>query len=558
MAFPLRFNDEGAAPRLRVVSPTPSRDADLTLRAYTVLTSAALALGLLVRALPVLVADFPLGDGGLFYQMARDLQHAGFHLPQTTSYNHANIPFVYPPLMIYAAAIVNRLTPLGLLTTLRILPLLGSIATMLAVALLAKDMLASRAAAVAATFAFAIVPRAFLWLVMGGGLTRSFGFAFAILTIHAAYLLYTRRQWRFAGSATIFASLALLSHIEMTWFAAFSVAILFVAYGRHRTGVLASVAVCCGIAALTAPWWLTIVARDGLQPFVAAANARDVSTSNPLLVFIEFRFTNETLFPLVAAVGLLGAVVCVAARRFVLPVWLVAAALLDSRGFGTVASVPLALLAAIALVDVILPFVSGAIGAGPRSLAVGATRGEVRQVMVPAAGAVIACCLVVYGLVTAMVSTATPLSAMSADERAAMQWASDNTPSSSRFLVVSGDVWALDRTSEWLPTLTGRTSAVTPQGYEWLPHHTFTKRLNDYTELQKCSNKLAACVESWSAKTGIEFDYLYLPKLSPRVGTSLSDGEFECCAALRASLRTDPRYITVFDGPGATIFERRS
>jgi hypothetical protein len=186
---------------------------DLSRRAFVLLLLAVVSLGALVRASFVLAADFPLGDGGLFYQMIRDLQHAGYALPSTTTYNHAGIPYVYPPLMLYAAALVDRATPLTLFDALRFLPLVGSIATIAAVGLLARDMLASRTAAVAAAFAFAMVPRGFLWLIMGGGITRSFGVAFAILTIHAAYLLFTRRRWRFAAGATLFASLGLLTHI---------------------------------------------------------------------------------------------------------------------------------------------------------------------------------------------------------------------------------------------------------------------------------------------------------------------------------------------------------
>jgi hypothetical protein len=143
----------------------------------------------------------------------------------------------------------------------------------------------------------------------------------------------------------------------MTWFAAFTCSLLFVAYGRHRTGVLASLAVCGGVAALTSPWWLSLIARDGIQPFVSAMSASDISSSNPLIVFISFRFTSELLFPLVSALGLLGAVVCVSSRRYVLPAWLLATAILDARSLGTVASVPLALLAAIAFTEVVLPIV---------------------------------------------------------------------------------------------------------------------------------------------------------------------------------------------------------
>lgn len=552
-----RQADIARVPELRLVdSEYPSPDNDLSERAFVLLLSVAVALGVIVRASFVLAADFPIGDGGLFYQMVRDLQHAGYALPESTAYNGAHIPYVYPPLMLYAAALVDRLTPLTLFDALRWLPLLGSTLTIVAFAALARDMLVSRTATVLAVFCFAMIPRSFVWLLMGGGLTRGFGLAFAILTIHAAYLLYTRRERRFAVYATLFASLALLTHIEMAWFAAFSCAILFAAYGRYQTGVVGSMLACLGVATLTAPWWLTVVARHGIDPFVSAFAARDASASNPLIIFIQFRFTNELLFPVSAALGLLGAVACVAGRRYVLPIWLVAAALLDARALGTVAAAPLSLLAGIAFTDVVVPIITRS-GTRLRSLPE-SEGGDPRRHLAPgvlpvAAVAILACYLVLM----ALVSTPAQLTAMSAVERAAMQWPADHTPAGSRFLVVSGDQWASDRSSEWFPALTGRVSAVTPQGYEWAPGRAFSQRLSDYRALQKCSDRDAACIAGWSRERDIGFDYLYLPKSSPRSATTVNDPN-ECCAALRASLRADPAYATVFDGPGATIFQRRS
>ncbi|TAK63985.1 MAG: hypothetical protein EPO22_06185 [Dehalococcoidia bacterium] len=555
MLFKQRRIDTSLAPRLRIVDPgeaTP--DADVSPRTYGLLVAGAVALGFLLRASFIFAADFPIGDGGLFYQMVRDLEHAGYALPTTTTYNGDGIPYAYPPLMLYAAAFVDRLTPLGLLDVLRILPLIGSTLAVVAFALLARDMLASRTAAAFAAFCFAMLPRGLVWTLMGGGLTRGFGLAFAIATIHAAYLLYTRGQRRYAALAAVFGALVLATHIEMAWFAVFSCALLLAAYGRDRASVIASMLVCAGVAALTSPWWLTVVARDGFQPFVSAANARDASQSNPLVLFIQFRFTSEILFPASAALGLLGAIACIAARRFVLPSWIVAAALLDTRAFGTVAAAPLALLAGIAFADVILPLVArpqlrlGSLpgAASTRRIASGAA-------MPIAVTAVLAC----YMLLLALVSTPRPLSAMSVDERAAMQWATDNTPPGSRFAVVSGDQWALDRTSEWLPALTGRVSSVTPQGYEWAGGSAFSHRLSAYRELQQCAGRDEACLTGWSLWQEVGYDYVYIPKLAPRSAIAV-DNERECCAALRMSLRADPAYEAVYDGPGATIFRHRT
>jgi hypothetical protein len=544
-----------APPRLRIVDPAQAApESDLSRRTYVALVGGAVLLGFLVRASFTFAAGFPIGDGGLFYQMVRDLQHAGYALPSATAYNGDGIPYAYPPLMLYAAAILDRLTPLGLLDLLRLLPLVGSTLAVVAFALLARDMLESRTAAAFAAFCFAMLPRGLVWTLMGGGLTRSFGLAFAIATIHTAYLLYTRRERLYGALAVTFGALALATHIEMAWFAAFSCALLFVAYGRDRWSAAASMLVCAGVAALTSPWWLTVVARDGIQPFVAAAAARDASQSNPLVLFVQFRFTSEVLFPVSAALGLLGAIACIASRRFVLPLWIVTAALLDTRAFGTVATAPLALLAGIAVADVLLPLVTSSRSRLDTSRTPSSTTPVAPGSIAPL---VLLGTLACYMLLMALVSSPRPLSAMSADERAVMEWAAGETPAGSRFAVVSGDQWALDRTSEWLPVLAGRVSVVTPQGYEWVTGGTFSRRLAAYRDLQMCAGRDASCLAEWSLRRGIGYDYVYIPKLAPRSAIA-ADDEYECCAALRLSLRADAEYQAVYDGPGATIFRRRS
>ena len=131
---------------------------------------AALVIGALVRGWHVWEVDFPLNDGGLFYAMVRDIERAHYHLPAFTSYNGAHIPFGYSPLGFYLAGVLND-RGVDLLTLFRILPFAASTACILAFYLLAREMLQSRAALSAAVIAFAIVPRGFVWLLMGGGLT---------------------------------------------------------------------------------------------------------------------------------------------------------------------------------------------------------------------------------------------------------------------------------------------------------------------------------------------------------------------------------------------------
>ena len=239
-------------------------------RTYALALALAIALGVAVRAYHVLSQDFPLNDGGLFYAMTRDLQAAHYHLPAFTTYNDARIPYGYSPLGFYLAAAVDDLTPLTLLDAFRWLPLAASCLIVVAFAALARTLLASRAAVVAAVVAFALVPRSFVWMLMGGGLTRSLGLLFALVTLRQLVRMYTTRSWRLVPGVAAAAALTVLSHLGTAPFVGFSGLLFLLAYGRTRLAGAMSAAAAVGAAVLSAPWWATVLASHGPGPFIAA------------------------------------------------------------------------------------------------------------------------------------------------------------------------------------------------------------------------------------------------------------------------------------------------
>ncbi|MBI5290145.1 MAG: glycosyltransferase family 39 protein [Chloroflexi bacterium] len=504
----------------------------------------AVLIGAAVRLSYVTAFDFPLNDGGLFFAMTRDLQAAHYRLPETTSYNSAGIPFAYPPLAFYLAAALNDVAGISLESIFRFVPLAANIAMIPAFFLLSRRLVPSRFATAAATMLLALLPRAFYWMIMGGGITRSLGFLFAVLALWAMTAAYQDRRPRFVAAAALFGALALLSHIQMAWFVAFSSGLLWFAYGRHRFGALASVSAAMGAAVLSAPWWMAVLAQHGPDPFFAAARGGDVTT-NPLVVLLQFTITNELLFPAIAALGLGGVLLALGERRYILPGWLLACLILDQRAFGTVAAIPLALLGGLA-VEHIWRYLHH--DSGPRSQ----PHAPPPAVwLLPAAAAV----AFSYLFLSAMVSGGRLLTAMTPGERDAMAWVAANTPASSRVLVVTEDRWYADRTSEWFPYLAERQSVATVQGYEWLEGGVFAQRLGRYRDVQDCARDTTTCLDAWSAESGIGFDYVYVPKLSPRYASSSTQDV--CCAALLRSLAADARYRSVYDEDGATVFQRR-
>jgi hypothetical protein len=163
-----------------------------------------------------------------------------------------------------------------------------------------------------------------------------------------------------------------------------------------------------------------------------------------------------------------------------------------------------------------------------------------------------ACGLTFFALswwTSARLSAADPgkLVPLSAEERTAMAWMAAHTPPESRFLVVSGDVWASDRSGEWLPLLATRVSLATPQGQEWITGGEFARRMSLHSEAQACATQDTNCLDQWAQRHPPAFTHLYLPK---RAGGG-------CCDSLRASLTGDSRYERVYDGAAATVYARR-
>ncbi len=97
-----------------------------------------------------------------------------------------------------------------------------------------------------------------------------------------------------------------------------------------------------------------------------------------------------------------------------------------------------------------------------------------------------------------------------------------------------------------VPALMGRMSVATVQGSEWLAGKRYDHQVRVHAWAQACAGQDAECTERWMVEAGTPFTHVYVPKL--RRG--------QCCGSLLGSLRQDPRYQLVYDGPGATIVAR--
>lgn len=493
-----------------------------------------LAMAFAVRALYVLTAGFPLNDGGLFYVFARDIQDHNYILPAFSTYNDGTIPFAYPPLGFYIAALVDNLTPLSLLDAVWLLPMVESVASVAAFWFLAKLLLRDRWTVILATVAFALVPRSFLWLIMGGGLTRALALTLAILAIHQARIAVTEERWQPAARASVLIGLCVLTTLETASWLVLSLP-LFTLFPLQRRRFITLGAIGLGAVAIVLPWFVLIVARHGLDPFLAAREygGSAIGTGDFVAMWnnvLNPLHTGEPFFPLIAALGLLGATYAIVRGEWLIPGWWILTVIMGTRAFPTLAVLPTAMLAAMAVRDVIIPAYLRASG--------GARRIPASRKLAAAAVGGIALFFLIGAALDDTRGDQRYLRPLTDNELAAMTWISEETPPDAEFLVISRNGWFADRDGEWFPALAERENIATVQGYEWVDGE-FERRAELQIMSQMCLPGAGNCLGQLLNEES--FDYVYVPET--------------CCDVLRELLDAEWRYQVIFDN-GATVFQR--
>jgi hypothetical protein len=343
------------------------------------------------------------------------------------------------------------------------------------------------------------------------------------------------------------AAATVTSHLGTAPFVAFTGVLFLLAYGRDRQALGMSVAAAAGALLLTAPWWLAVVHMHGFGPFLAASATggsifHSLSLQEAVATLAQMGLgTAESVLAVIGMLGALGFFYSLAMRDWLLPAWWIAIVTLDARQGSTFSTVPIALLAGVAVAHLLLPAM--------RAVPVATLRR--RPGRAGWSPEVVLGLLLVFAAASAVIRTPVPggigdMGALSPQELAAFRWVERRTSPDARFLVVSGTPWEIDRTSEWLPVLTGRKSVATVQGYEWRPIGEFIRKKREYNGLQGCANWMAQCLDDWARATGQWYTYVYIPKSPDR----------DCCRVLRYSLEQDPDFRLIYDGAGAELFVR--
>ncbi len=483
---------------------------------------AIILLGAVLRFLPGLQTDFPLNDGGMFLSMIRDLRANQYLLPTVTSYNFSGIPYAYPPFGMYVAAFLSGIFSISDISILRWLPAIVSAAIIPVFYWLSLQIFDSESKAFISTTLYAVMPASFDWLVMGGGLTRSFGILFSLLAIGYACLLFRDKKNKAIYWLTLFSALAVLSHPEVGLQTAAICFLMWLFFGRNLTGLKNAVLVAVGTALLTAPWWLTVLIQHGFAPFASAVQT-GVRETLLASLFHSF-FSTQGSLPILPILSLLGILVTVRKRDFLLSAWAFLPFFVDPRNAPAVAIFPFLLLSSEGLYFLKEEFERAYFN----------TMGDKKNASIhPSVWATTAfSILLIYLFVLSFNSTGN-LSRISLKEtdRETMAWIKENLPPESRFLLITnaGQISPMtDSYQEWFPVLAERQSQNTLQGREWTLGSAFFPYSQQLVALQTCTD--AGCLNEWTKHNHVQEEYILIQtkRASPKLITSLqADGHYQ-------------------------------
>lgn len=496
------------------------------------LLGVSVLFGGLVRFLPGMQAGFPLNDGGMFLSMVRDLHESRYALPVFTSYNHLQIPYAYPPFGFYIARILSDVFCISELDLLRWLPPFVNTLSIFAFYLLASELLGSKLRGALASAFYALTPGAFGWFIMGGGLTRSFGSLFLLLAVFFVLRLFREGGWKTVGLAAACGGLAILSHPEAGIHAAATCALLWIFFGRTFRSFLDSVFVALGVLALTSPWWGTVLFHHGLVPIQSALQTGSHGASLWQALY-KAVFVSEGLLPLLVVLRVIGIAWGLWRRQYFLVVWVVLPYLVEPRSAPSVTFYPLTMLAALAFAEAIPHLIS-------RLRKMELDLGELYKSRV--FNAVLFFVLILLFIESGLYGFRLVNNSLKPADLQAMEWIRANTDDNASFLPLTGvQSPEIDPFVEWFPALTERHSRSTIQGYEWLLGEGFYTRYSELAELQRCAS--VACVEDWSAMTGLDYDFVVIRE-------ARTDG-------LAGLFRHEDGYAEIYSADGLAVFELR-
>jgi len=472
--------------------------------------------------------------------MILDLRANHYIAPLFTTYNHTFIPFAYPPLGFYLGAAISDLFNISPLTVIRWLPGILNALCVPAFYFFAKEVLGHKLQGAIATLVFAMIPHLTSWLSMGGGLTRSPGMLFMLLTLGYVHRVFTQNDKRSIWGAIIFGGLTVLSHTEAPIYTVAIALYIWAMKNRSLKGLQHGILIALGVLVIAAPWYGMVIYRHGFEPFLSISQT-GAHSLDAIFIPLNINFlTEEQFIGLLGALGILGIAALASRKDYFIPLMLPLIFLAQPRSGHVMGNIPLALAAGFFITEIILP--------GLEKIQTGGKKLTVFLVI-----------LTVY-LFSNSLYYAFTLSArhLSEPEKIAMQWIKQNTPEDSKFLTLTSNQIAFcDSTNEWFPSLTNRESLTTVQGSEWLLGSDFGGNMARVQDLQSCTDEDVECLEHKSSTLGKPFNYIYISTTPTIQNCTPSNSSTRTTRGLITALENAQEYSVAYRSEQVVLFKKK-
>ncbi len=452
-----------------------------------------LALGLYARCFRCWASPLPFGDGGLFFRMIEALISHKFALPAHVNYNGEAIPFAYPPFGMYTAAFLHALFGGSILSVMKIMPAVVSTFSILPVYAIGKETLGEKEALLAATF-FAFYIPGYNWAIMGGGVTRAWGYFWALMALFAYFRYRNTRNNHWLLATGAFAGLTGLSHPGTVFWLALMLGVIMLVDAafpfRKRIVVLLESG---GIGLLTlSPWAITIISRKQMPALLNALHTGHTNWYAGAAVLFPWGI-KLILSPWIDGWSGVFSLIGLWNEKYSQRWWLVGALLFSfvvaPRAATRFTAVWIALLAAIGIELALRSIKSKK-----------ATLGLVAVVGF-------------YLFFSASISTLNLAKlSVSPQQLAGMDWASQHLEAEASILVLpQRRGWGNNYLGEWMPALTDFRAACLPQGTEWTGE--FEERVQAAEALWQASRTGAKGLRTWLERAPCRPQFVWLADL---------------------------------------------
>jgi len=498
--------------------------------------------------------DFPLNDGGMFYQMIMELIEGNFRIPTFTNYNNLSIPFAYPPLSLLLSGLIYKFLGVELSKVLIYFPLTINLIAIPIIFLLAKEILSDDWKALIATAFWSLSMPSYEWTLMGGGVTRSlaltssficlFYFLKYLRTDKSAYLLFS----------VIFCGITGLSHLEGFWVLSLTL-LIFAYYFRTKPiqlYVIPAILYIFGTLVVLSPYLIPILKNHGFIVFLDAFRTGGYSIPISVFRLITFDFTREQYLTIVALLAIIGVTDQIIKKRFYLILWITLIILLDIRSADRNILFPLSILGSIGLIDVIILSLGKINGRTIiyRKVAPMIDNGGSSRAIARIISYLVIIHILILGIIQINLDREN-LHKISKSELIAFTWVKENIIPNSVFLITPFEYgWQRDSVSEWFPVMTGQRSLLTVQGTEWLPRNAHKIAEENYNNLLNCIEQNENCFGGSQSTYLPQYDYLWVTKYNCLENQPL------CYQSEINQINSLHGFTLIFENSGVAIFSK--